>query len=201
MSQALPPPGQRSAVSNAVEAASPGSKLSAMRSATARARRSSLTRRIMCAALLGGRPSSMGAQINPSRTKQNQIKLLGFAWFYSSESGLFNGLRRKKIKISSALSPRRRASRQARAHFPTSGFYSTDSDFLKDFSEKSAFKFPAPLGWPASKRRCRPRRGTHSQPGTALTDIMVKAGDDISGNAAVLILRRYAVNGSALLGG
>ena len=26
--------------------------------------------------------------------------MLGFAWFYSSESGLFNGLRTKKIKKS-----------------------------------------------------------------------------------------------------
>ncbi len=32
-------------------------------------------------------------QANPSRTKQIQIKLLGFIWFYSSESGLFNELR------------------------------------------------------------------------------------------------------------
>jgi hypothetical protein len=37
-------------------------------------------------------------QANPSPNKQNQIKLLGFIWFYSSESGLFNGLRRIQIK-------------------------------------------------------------------------------------------------------
>ena len=35
---------------------------------------------------------------NPSRTKQNQAKLLGFVWFYSSESGLFNELRRIQIR-------------------------------------------------------------------------------------------------------
>ena len=63
MSHALPPPGHGSSVSNAVDAASAGSKLSKIRSATARARRSSLTRRITWAALLGGRPSSMAAQI------------------------------------------------------------------------------------------------------------------------------------------
>src|SRR3984957_18443639 len=63
MSHALPPPGQRSSVSNTVEAASAGSKVSKMRSATARARRSSLTRRIRCEALFGGRPSSMTGDI------------------------------------------------------------------------------------------------------------------------------------------
>src|SRR5271166_3747556 len=71
MSQALPPPGHRSAVSNAVDAASPASKLSAMRSATARARRSSLTSVRRWAALLGGRPSSMG---DPNNSKQNKAK-------------------------------------------------------------------------------------------------------------------------------
>jgi hypothetical protein len=34
----------------------------------------------------------------PNPTKQNQVKLLGFALFYSSDSGLSNGLRAKKIK-------------------------------------------------------------------------------------------------------
>jgi hypothetical protein len=29
---------------------------------------------------------------------ENQAKILGFPWIYSSESGLFNGLRAKKIK-------------------------------------------------------------------------------------------------------
>jgi hypothetical protein len=33
-------------------------------------------------------------QAKPSPAKQIQIKLLGFAWFYSSELALFNGLRR-----------------------------------------------------------------------------------------------------------
>jgi hypothetical protein len=33
-----------------------------------------------------------GDQANPRKTKQIQEKSLGFAWFYSSESGLFNGL-------------------------------------------------------------------------------------------------------------
>ena len=69
MSQALPPPGKRSSISNAVEAASAGSKLSKMRSATARAKRSSVTRRTRCEALFGGRPSSMAAQI--AQTKPN----------------------------------------------------------------------------------------------------------------------------------
>jgi hypothetical protein len=33
-------------------------------------------------------------QASPSPAKLNQAKLLGLAWFYSSESGLFNGLQR-----------------------------------------------------------------------------------------------------------
>jgi hypothetical protein len=45
-----------------------------------------------------GRRSEPG-QANPSLTKQIQIKLLGFAWFYSSESGLINGLQRIQIRI------------------------------------------------------------------------------------------------------
>jgi hypothetical protein len=32
-------------------------------------------------------------------SKQNKIKLLGFPWFYSSESGLFKALRRIQIKF------------------------------------------------------------------------------------------------------
>jgi hypothetical protein len=39
----------------------------------------------------------LGGQILPSQTKQNQTRMLGFAWFYSSESGLFSGLRREKL--------------------------------------------------------------------------------------------------------
>jgi hypothetical protein len=49
-------------------------------------------------------------QANPSPAKQIQIKLLGFAWFYSSESGLINGLRRFQIRI----------------------FFSTPSSFVSD---------------------------------------------------------------------
>src|SRR5271168_3445951 len=57
----------------------------------------------------------LGSRTPPSKSKhakQNQAKALGFAWFYSSESGLFNGLRRKKIKnpFSSILAHRRIAS-------------------------------------------------------------------------------------------
>jgi hypothetical protein len=38
-------------------------------------------------------------QIKPSKTKTKiEAKKLGFPWFYSSESGLFNGLRRIQIK-------------------------------------------------------------------------------------------------------
>jgi hypothetical protein len=37
-------------------------------------------------------------QIKPRKTKQIQGKVLGFAWFYSSDSGLFNELQRIQIK-------------------------------------------------------------------------------------------------------
>jgi hypothetical protein len=42
--------------------------------------------------------------MEPSGAKQNQAKLLGFAWLYSSESGLFNGLRRIQTKKSGLVS-------------------------------------------------------------------------------------------------
>jgi hypothetical protein len=41
-------------------------------------------------------------QENPSPTKLDQAKQLGFIWFYSFESGLFNGLRGIQIKTSGA---------------------------------------------------------------------------------------------------
>ena len=44
-------------------------------------------------------PQSKPGQANPSPAKPIQIKLLGFAWFYSSESGLINGLQRFQIRI------------------------------------------------------------------------------------------------------
>jgi hypothetical protein len=42
------------------------------------------------------------AEGRASATKQIQEKRLGFAWFYSSESGLFNKLRRFQTKKSVA---------------------------------------------------------------------------------------------------
>jgi hypothetical protein len=38
------------------------------------------------------------SQTKPSPAKQIQTKMLGFIWFYSSESGLFNRLQRFQIK-------------------------------------------------------------------------------------------------------
>jgi hypothetical protein len=45
-----------------------------------------------------GEAKGRGSQITPSRKKQNQTRLLGFAWSCSSESGLFNSLRGKNRK-------------------------------------------------------------------------------------------------------
>jgi hypothetical protein len=44
-----------------------------------------------------GAPSTQPeGESSARRTKENQIKILGFAWFYLAVSGLFNGLRAKK---------------------------------------------------------------------------------------------------------
>jgi hypothetical protein len=52
--------------------------------------------------LAGERQAAALVKFPPSRTKQKPRKkalvFLGFAWFYSSESGLFNGLRRFQMK-------------------------------------------------------------------------------------------------------
>ena len=45
-------------------------------------------------------PLAAGSSERPNYSKQNQIKSLGFPWFYSSESGFFNGLRPIQIKNS-----------------------------------------------------------------------------------------------------
>ena len=43
-------------------------------------------------------------QAKPNQAKLNQAILLGLIWFYSSESGLFNGLQRIQIKNSLPVS-------------------------------------------------------------------------------------------------
>jgi hypothetical protein len=74
-------------------------------------------------------------QASPSPAKQNQTKLLGFAWFYSSESGLINGLRRFQIRVFLlvlALSPGAPSLRDCRDHVGAA------SDFRKMRVEKIA---------------------------------------------------------------
>src|ERR1700722_11272080 len=75
----------------------------------ARARRRDLQSNSLSDARAGARsPSRRSAtkqnQAKPSQAKLNQAILLGFIWFYSSESGLFNGLQRIQIKISLPVS-------------------------------------------------------------------------------------------------
>jgi hypothetical protein len=55
-----------------------------------------------------GPPIQPAREFLANKSKQNQAKKLGFAWFYSSESGLFNGLRRIQIRkiASSVFGPR-----------------------------------------------------------------------------------------------
>jgi hypothetical protein len=72
-------------------------------------------------------------QARPNRTKQNQAKLLGFAWFYSSESGLFNVLRQKNKKFLSPFSLPPGVS-QARVRSGEWERYSTDSDSRKEIA-------------------------------------------------------------------
>jgi hypothetical protein len=59
-----------------------------------------------CASM--GRRFASG-QANPSPAKQIQIKLLGFAWLYLSESGFINGLQRFQTRILLLASPHRDA--------------------------------------------------------------------------------------------
>jgi hypothetical protein len=37
-------------------------------------------------------------ELSARRAKESQAKILGFAWFYLAESGLFKDLREKKLK-------------------------------------------------------------------------------------------------------
>ena len=70
----------------------------------------------------------------PNPAKQIQIKLLGFAWFYSSESGLINGLQRFQIRIFLlALSPSAPA---RRAFVLPVRQYRVYSDFRKGYIDK-----------------------------------------------------------------
>jgi hypothetical protein len=63
------------------------------------------------------------------------LVLVGFAWFYSSESGLFNGLERRKIKsLSFRLA---QASRKRRARSGQQESYITDFRFWQDYSQVS----------------------------------------------------------------
>jgi hypothetical protein len=42
----------------------------------------------------------LNGELGQNKSKENQAKILGFPWIYSSDSGLFNGLRRIQIKNS-----------------------------------------------------------------------------------------------------
>jgi hypothetical protein len=65
-------------------------------------------------------PGGQYVQANPSQSKQKCLVLLGFAWFYSSEPGLFNGLPRKKQKnpLLPLFAERRRARRERESGAP-----------------------------------------------------------------------------------
>src|SRR5271170_7383311 len=88
----------------------------------------------------------------PSLAKQNEVKMLGFAWFYSSESGLFNGLRRKQIeKILSPHSPPRGSFPESRLNPATGHGYSTDLDFRKENAQTFCLCFGSE-DWPGCER-------------------------------------------------
>jgi hypothetical protein len=105
----------------------------------------------------------------------SQAKMLGFAWFYSSESGLFNGLRPKKIKKSFRLTPSRKTSQAspfifapgrqaARSDSATENSMALGSVYVKQLSlflirwlKRIAPKGPPPRRAPAVGPR-RPQR-------------------------------------------
>ncbi len=85
----------------------------------------------------------------PTRPRKGfaaDAKTLGFAWFYSSESGLFNGLQRFQIRNSllacllAAGCPARAQGLRVSNRRPD--IDSTDSDFLKEFV-RPAVRVPA----------------------------------------------------------
>jgi hypothetical protein len=103
------------------------------------------TVRIFASAIPPPEKTQRGAVLSkPSPAKLIQIKKLGFTWFYSSDSGLINGLRRFQIRIKEfLLAPwplsRSRASRGA----------PFGSDHLDSIGENSDF------GKEQLKRQCR----------------------------------------------
>jgi hypothetical protein len=66
------------------------------------------------------RASICGVCPAANTSKPIQAKMLGFAWFYSSEPGLFNGLPRKKQKnpLLPLFAERRRAGRERESGAP-----------------------------------------------------------------------------------
>jgi hypothetical protein len=59
-------------------------------------------------------------QENPRKTKEIQIKRLGFPWIRLAETGLFNGLQPKKIKIFPASKLRCNMPQTHASHWPIS---------------------------------------------------------------------------------
>jgi hypothetical protein len=85
-------------------------------------------------------PLAKPGQAKPSSAKQIQAKLLGFAWFYSSESGLINGLHRFQIKIF-LLVVRLVGRRAASPGAPAFSDYNNKIDRYPDFRKRQATKF------------------------------------------------------------
>src|SRR5208282_1956936 len=92
-------------------------------------------------------------QANPSPAKPIQTKRLGFAWFYSSESGLINGLQRIQIKIFLLTpSPCRQALRMARLRFWAPDIAGATSRFSQGHESKNCGVLrPAPSGGKAGE--------------------------------------------------
>jgi hypothetical protein len=112
-------------------------------------------------------PVAKPPQATVNKSKQMKAKLLGFAFIYFSESGLFNGLRRIQIKEiwarlklwrqmpyagqSSPLWPPR--VRETRLDPASGKTYITDSCFLKEISDPWDFQSTSAPSRTASWRR------------------------------------------------
>ena len=125
-------------------------------------------------------PAAKQIQAKPSPTKLNQAKQLGFIWFYSFESRLFNGLQRIQIRIRfpchTVAQPQ-----QTCSPFSLSGAgrrrvlsgdltrYSTEFCF---FSKCMFFRFSCPLRrsrWRGARARrtARPKASAHGPTSSA----------------------------------
>src|SRR5271155_2428484 len=94
--------------------------------------------------------------------------MLGFAWFYSSDSGLFNRLRRFQAKKSFRPSPHSTLCPARAASITPIRKHSTISDFCNYIHELSVFQLPGAAGGLFAQGRRRERNGCAALEGASL---------------------------------